>query len=47
MYATNPVYRWQNHGEFNLLFNALMNWDDLGVNAGEKPVSQDGAQHQE
>jgi hypothetical protein len=31
LYATNPVYRWQNHGEFNMLFNALMNWDDLAV----------------
>jgi len=29
LYATNPVYRWQNHGEFNMLFNALMNYDDL------------------
>jgi hypothetical protein len=30
MNPTNPVYRWQNHGEFNMLFNALLNWDDLG-----------------
>jgi len=21
MYSTNPVYRWQNHGELNMLFN--------------------------
>ncbi len=31
LYSTNPVYRWQNHGEFNMLFNALMNYDDLQV----------------
>jgi len=29
IYATNPVYRWQNHGEFNMLFNALVNWNDM------------------
>jgi hypothetical protein len=29
MYANNPIYRWQNHGEFNLVFNALMNWNDM------------------
>jgi hypothetical protein len=34
-YATNPVYWWQNHGEFNMLFNALMTWDDLGAGAGK------------
>jgi hypothetical protein len=35
MYATNPVYRWQNHGEFNMVFNALLSWDDLGAEAGK------------
>jgi hypothetical protein len=29
LFATNPIYRWQNHGEFNLVFNALMNWNDV------------------
>jgi len=29
MFTTNPVYRWQNHGEFNMVFNALLNFDDL------------------
>ena len=28
LFANNPVYRWQNHGEFNLMFNAIMNWND-------------------
>jgi len=27
MFANNPVYRWQNHGEFNMMFNAIINWD--------------------
>ena len=30
MFASNPVYRWQNHGEFNMIFNALLNWNDTG-----------------
>jgi hypothetical protein len=29
LYATNPVYRWQNHGEFNMVFNALLNYNDI------------------
>jgi hypothetical protein len=28
MFANNPVYRWQNHGEFNMMFNAIINWND-------------------
>jgi hypothetical protein len=33
LFANNPIYRWQNHGEFNMVFNALMNWND-GVSSG-------------
>jgi Zinc carboxypeptidase len=29
MYANNPIYRWQNHGEFNMVFNAVLNWNDV------------------
>jgi hypothetical protein len=29
MFATNPIYRWQNYGEFNMLFNAVMHYNDL------------------
>ncbi|MEO7085097.1 MAG: M14 family zinc carboxypeptidase [Gemmatimonadaceae bacterium] len=29
MFANNPVYRWQNHGEFNMMFNSIMNWNDV------------------
>ena len=27
--ANNPIYRWQNHGEFNMVFNSIINWNDL------------------
>jgi hypothetical protein len=27
LFANNPIYRWQNHLEFNLIFNAIMNWN--------------------
>ena len=26
LFASNPVYRWQNLGEFNMIFNSLLNW---------------------
>jgi len=29
MFANNPIYRWQNHGEFNMVFNSILNWDDV------------------
>ena len=29
MFAGNPCYRWQNHGEFGMLFNALLHWNDV------------------
>lgn len=28
LFANNPIYRWQNHGEFNMVFNAIVNWND-------------------
>ena len=30
LFATNPCYRWQNLGEFRMLFNSLVNFNDLG-----------------
>jgi 8-oxo-dGTP pyrophosphatase MutT (NUDIX family) len=33
MFANNPIYRWQNHGEFNMVFNSIINWND-DVKAG-------------
>jgi hypothetical protein len=29
LFATNPCYRWQNHGEFAMLFNAILHFNDL------------------
>jgi hypothetical protein len=29
MFASNPIYRWQNHGEFNMIFNSILNWNDV------------------
>ena len=29
LFAGNPCYRWQNFGEFNMLFNALLNFNDM------------------
>ncbi len=40
MFATNPCYRWQNLGEFRMLFNALINHNDF---ASAKPVAGPGA----
>ena len=35
LFSNNPIYRWQNHGEFNMIFNSLLNWNDVVV----KPAS--------
>ncbi len=29
LFATNPAYRWQNLGEFNMLANAILNFNDM------------------
>jgi hypothetical protein len=29
MFANHPIYRWQNHGEFNMVFNSIVNWNDV------------------
>jgi hypothetical protein len=40
MFANNPIYRWQNHGEFNMVFNTLLNWNDLAaVSSTSKPTT--------
>jgi hypothetical protein len=33
LFATNPCYRWQNHGEFGMLFNTILHYNDLGSRA--------------
>jgi hypothetical protein len=30
LFATNPCYRWQNFGEFRMLFNAIINYKYAG-----------------
>jgi len=38
MFANNPVYRWQNHGEFNMVFNSIVNWNDIPQPKMEKVI---------
>jgi hypothetical protein len=33
LFAGNPCYRWQNFGEFNLLFNTVLNFNDIKADA--------------
>jgi hypothetical protein len=35
LFATNPCWRWQNHGEFNMLFNSIMNFNDVMSSEGK------------
>jgi hypothetical protein len=37
MYVTNPIYRWQNFGEHNLVFNALLFYNDFPAALPELP----------
>lgn len=37
LFATNPCYRWQNHGEFGMLFNAILHYNDIKP-MDKKPV---------
>jgi hypothetical protein len=38
MFATNPVYRWQNFGEFRMLYNAIFNYPQLGQGLSTAPA---------
>jgi hypothetical protein len=38
MFSGNPVYRWQNHGEFNMVFNSIVNWNDVPTPAAPTVV---------
>ena len=51
MFATNPMWRHQTQGEFFLLFNAALNYDNLNVGrsepqrgAGQQPSTADDDQ---
>ncbi len=37
MFANNPIYRWQNHGEFGMIFNSIVNWNDAGAPSQPRP----------
>ncbi len=41
LFATNPCYRWQNHGEFGMLFNTILHYNDLDR---RRDRSESGAQ---
>jgi Zinc carboxypeptidase len=50
MFATNPMWRHQTQGEFFLIFNAALNYDNLGVGRsegrgqGQRPSTAEGDQ---
>ncbi len=31
LFSTNPCYRWQTWGEFNMMFNLIMHHNDLDI----------------
>jgi Zinc carboxypeptidase len=41
MFATNPIYRWQNFGEFRMLYNAIFNYKNLRISL-DKPTGPAG-----
>jgi hypothetical protein len=45
MFATNPIYRWQNFGEFRMLYNAIFNYKNLRIGLDEptSPAGTSGA----
>jgi hypothetical protein len=43
-YAINPIYRWQNFGEHNLLFNGLLFFNDFPDKLPEAPRTTTAAQ---
>ncbi len=43
MFANNPMWRHQTHGSFALLFNAILNFDSLGIGRSEaRPIASPG-----
>jgi hypothetical protein len=39
LFAGNPCYRWQNFGEFNMLFNTVLNYNDIKIEAPKPATS--------
>lgn len=29
LFLKNPIYRWQNHGEFSVIFSSVINCNDV------------------
>jgi len=42
LFAGNPCYRWQNHGEFGMLFNTILHWNDLLASKAPPPKPATG-----
>jgi hypothetical protein len=42
LFATNPAYRWQNLGEFNMLANSILNFNDFPVPPSESEMPAGG-----
>jgi hypothetical protein len=42
LFATNPCYRWQNHGEFNMLFNSIVYSGDIKAMNNKSAGTQAG-----
>src|SRR5262249_30342824 len=42
LFAGNPCYRWQNFAEFNLLFNAILNFNDIKTPSETTKTSTSG-----
>ena len=40
LFAGNPCYRWQNFGEFNMLFNTLLNYNDFKTETPREATEQ-------
>ena len=46
LFATNPCYRWQNHGEFGMLFNTILHHNDLHARRASPEAAEDAPAHQ-
>ena len=47
MFANNPMWRHQTHGSFALLFNAILNFDSLGIGRTEvRPAGTPGQEEE-
>src|SRR5262249_34841144 len=43
LFATNPAYRWQNLGEFNMLANSILNFNDYPKATAAPPAGPSAA----